>query len=89
MSVSIYLKTLHFTTSELKVFLAVNYGTKMNLIRIFNLGILFVNPVAGLPWCYHVVLRTRDADVTPFWTSPDAPWLVLGSQALSGTYGYR
>lgn len=54
-AVSIYLKTFHFTASEFKTFLTFNYGLKINLIRIFNLGVLSVNPVVGFPLRYRRV----------------------------------
>lgn len=40
-----------------KVFLTFYYGIKRNLIKIFNLEIFFVNPVAGFPLYYPIVLR--------------------------------
>lgn len=45
-----------FTENELKSLFYFNYGIKINLIRIFNVRVLFVNPGTSFPLCYPMVV---------------------------------
>lgn len=51
-------------------FFTFNCGIKISLIKIFNPGVPFVNPVAGFLSCYPT-LRIRAGDITHFQIVPE------------------